>query len=79
MFNPDSEIRIFSELEDVQENDSRSKETLHSHFFLRRLRVRLGELRVENGMNSCQDWFNAEDGETDAEFAENHALVKKIL
>ena len=75
VFNPDSAIGIFTELEDVKESNFRSEERLHSHFVLRRLRVRLSELRVENEMNSCQDWFNAEDGETDAEFAEHHVIV----
>ena len=54
-------------------------ETFHSYFFLRLLRVFLRELRVKNELNSCRDWFNAEDGETDAEFAEHHALVKNSL
>ena len=46
-------------------------------FFLRRLRVGLSELSVENELSSRQDWFNAEDGETDAELAEHHAISHK--
>ena len=52
---------------------------LHGHFFFRHLYVRLSELRAENELNSRHDSSNGEDGETDAEFAENHASVKNSL
>ena len=59
----------------MKENNFSYKETLNSHSFLRRLRLRVGELRFDNELNSRQDWFNAEVGETDAEFLEQQAIV----